>query len=45
MEPTTRLLAWLAKIAGEDVGELEPRDKLEYYLNKIAERLNGGSEE
>ena len=41
MYPRDRLLAFLAKIAGETGPDLEPRDWLEYYLDKIAE--NGGS--
>lgn len=39
MHPTTRLLAFLARIAGESAPELEPQDQLEYWLVKIAERL------
>lgn len=42
MRPTTRFLAWLAKIAGEDTPELEPRTQLEYYLEKIAEAVAEG---
>lgn len=37
MKPTTRLLAWLAKIAGSDGPKIEPRDQLEYYLDRIAD--------
>lgn len=42
MRPTTRFLAWLAKIAGEDTPELEPRTPVEYYLEKIAEAVAEG---
>jgi hypothetical protein len=39
VHPTTRLLAFIARIAGEPAPELEPQDQLEYWLVKIAERL------
>lgn len=34
---TTRLLAWIARIARQAAPVLEPRDQLEYYLEKMAE--------
>lgn len=42
MYPRDRLLAFLAKIANEPGPDLEPRDWLEYYLDKIAENGGGG---
>lgn len=42
MYPRDRLLAFLAKIANETGPDLEPRNWLEYYLDKIAENGGGG---
>lgn len=42
MYPRDRLLAFLAKIANEPGPDLEPRNWLEYYLDKIAENGGGG---
>jgi hypothetical protein len=44
MYPRDRLLAFLAKIANEPGPDLEPRDWLEYYLDKIAENGGGGGD-
>ena len=36
MKPRTRLSKFLAKIAGQYDGELEPKTEVEYYLDKIS---------
>ena len=43
MRPRTRLSKFLAKIAGQYDGELEPKTEVEQYLNQIAESGGGSS--
>lgn len=42
LTPATRIEAYLAKIAGEDIITPEVKTRLEYYLNEIAQNGGGG---
>ena len=45
MAISSRLSNFLALIAGdESAAQLEPQNELEYWLQKIAEKVNGGSD-
>lgn len=43
LTPATRIEAYLAKIAGEDIITPEVKTRLEYYLNEIAQNGGGGA--
>jgi hypothetical protein len=42
LTPATRIEAYLAKIAGEDIITPEVKTRIEYYLNEIAQNGGGG---